>query len=331
MRPTRTRLKQARPHEVWGAIMTTGGVPIKVSPVDLGRIAGAPEAPPPVVPTGLPPGGASPADQAVTGLTHAGNIGVPGDQAASVQGDADRRAYAADAAAKFPANEATSSQQFQQLAQMIPQMGSSIAGAITGALGGIMGPLTQIPQQAMQAAESAIQPLMSAAKGGGAAEAALTDMSGDQAVLDGATGGGAGLGGGGGGGLGAGGGTTPTGYLGPPPVPQSSPPTTPAAASVKSAMVTPTGGMPPPAGPMGMTGMPMMPGAMGAHGDGGSKDRPAEKRVTVPGIPNGQPVKGRLTVPPSVPVTKSADGKPAVVAKPNRRIVIMPTDEEPQE
>ena len=56
-----------------------------------------------------------------------------------------------------------------------------------------------------------------------------------------------------------------------------------------------------------------------------------KKRVTVPGIPNGQPVKGRLTVPPSVPVTKSGDGKPAVVARPNRRIVIMPTDEEPQE
>ena len=66
-------------------------------------------------------------------------------------------------------------------------------------------------------------------------------------------------------------------------------------------------------------------------GDGGGKDKPAEKRVTVPGIPNGQPVKGRLTVPPSVPVTKSGDGKPPVVAKPNRRIVIMPADEESQE
>jgi hypothetical protein len=310
--------------------MTTGGGPFKVSPIDLGGIVAAPQAPPPVVPTGMPPGGATEVDVARAGLTAAGDLGVPGDQAASVQGDADRRAHAADAAQKFPANEDNSSQQFQQLTQMIPQMASGIAGSITGAVGGIMGPLTQIPQQAMQAAQSAIQPLMSAAKGGGAAEAALTDISGDQAVLDSASHGDAGLGGGGGG-IGVGGGTTPTGYLGPPPVPQSSPPTTPAAASVKSAMVTPTSGTPPPAGPMGMTGMPMMPGAMGAHGDGGGKDKPAEKRVTVPGIPNGQPVKGRLTVPPSVPVTKSGDGKPAVVARPNRRIVIMPTDEEPQE
>jgi hypothetical protein len=310
--------------------MTTGGVPIKVSPSDFSGIGVAPEAPPTIAPTGMPPGGATEVDVARAGLTGASNIGVPGDQAASVQGDADRRAHAADAAQKFPANEDNSSQQFQQLAQMIPQMASGMAGAITGAIGGIMGPLTQIPQQAMQAAESAIQPLMSAAKGGGAAEAALTDMSGERAVLDSAGHGDGGLGGGGGG-LGGGGGTTPTGFMGPPPTPQSSPPTTPAGASVRSATVTPTGGMPPPAGPMGMTGMPMMPGAMGAHGDGGSKDKPAEKRVTVPGIPNGQPVKGRLTVPPSVPVTKSGDGKPAVVAKPNRRIVIMPTDEEPQE
>jgi hypothetical protein len=261
---------------------------------------------------------------------HAGDLGVPGDQAASVQGDLDRRAHAADAAQKFPAHEDNATQQFQQIPQMIQQMASGIAGAITGALGGVVGPLTQVPQQAMQAAESAIQPLMGAAKGGGAAEAALTDMSGDGVVLDSASHGDAGLGGGGGG-LGGGGGTTPAGVLGPPPVPQSSPPTTPAAASIKSATVTTTGGTPPPAGPMGMTGMPMMPGAMGAHGDCGSKDKPPEKRVTVPGIPNGQPVKGRLTVPPSVPVTKSSDGKPAVVAKPSRRIVIMPTDEEPQE
>ncbi|WP_372506929.1 hypothetical protein [Mycobacterium heidelbergense] len=309
--------------------MTTGGVPIKVSPPDFAGIGMAPQAPPPITPNGLPPGAATPTDQAHAGLAAAGNLGVGGDQASSVQGDLDRRARALDAAQKFPANEASSTQQFQQLAQMIPQLTSGIAGAITGAVGGIMGPLTQIPQQAAQAGESALQPLMGAMKGGGAAEAALTDMAGDQAVLDGAGQGDAGLGGSGGGG---GGGTTPTGYLGPPPVPTSSPPTTPAAASVKSATVTPTGGMPPPAAPMGMTGMPMMPpGALGAGGEGGSKDKPDEKRVTVPGIPNGQPVKGRLTVPPSVPVTKSADGKPPVVARPNRRIVIMPTENEAQD
>ncbi|SPM29831.1 hypothetical protein [Mycobacterium terramassiliense] len=274
----------------------------------------------------MPGGGGTEVDSAAAGLAQLGNLGVSGDQAASLAGEADRRAHALDAAQKFPANEAESSQQFQQLAQMIPQMASGIAGAITGALGGIMQPLTQVPQQAMQAAESAIQPLMGAAKGGGAAEAALTGMSGDQAVLDNATQGG----GGSGGGIGGGGGTTPTGFMGPPPVPSSSPPTTPAGASAKPVTVTQTGGTPTQSGPMGMTGMPMMPGAMGARGEGGSKDKPAEKRLTVPGIPNGQPVKGRLTAPPSVPVAKS-EGKPPVVTRPNRRIVIVPTDEEAQQ
>jgi len=310
--------------------MTVGGVPIKDSPGTYSAVGAGPPAPV-VGPYGGPgvPGGTE-ADAAYSGLLAAGDVGVPGDQAASAQGDLDRRAHALDAAQKFPANEADATQQFQQLTPMVQQMTSGIAGAITGAIGGIVGPLTQIPQQAMQAAQSAIQPLMGAAKGGGAAEAALTDMAGDQAVLDGASRGDAGGSGGGDGGIGAGGGTTPTGYLGPPPVPSSSPPTTPAAASFKPATVTPTGGTPP-TGPVGMTGMPMMPGAMGAGGDGGSKDKPAEKRVTVPGIPNGQPVKGRLTAPPSVPVTKSGDGKPSVVARPNRRIVIVPTDEETQE
>jgi hypothetical protein len=310
--------------------MTNGPIWFNL-PTYVGAGSGPPA--PPIVPHGNPGSpGATSVDAAAAGLAAAGDIGVPGDQAASVQGDVDRRAHAADAAQKFPANEDNAAQQFQQVPQMIQQMVSGVMGAITGAAGGFMGPLTQMPQQAMQAAQSAMQPLMAAAKGGGAAEAAL---AGDGAVLDSATHGEAGLGGGAGGGglggLGAGAGTTPTGYLGPPPVPQSSPPTTPAAASVKSAAVTPTGGMPPSAGSTGMTGMPMMPGAMGAHGDGGNKDKPAEKRVTVPGIPNGQPVKGRLTVPPSVPVTKSGDGKPTVVTRPNRRIVIMPTDEEPQE
>jgi hypothetical protein len=311
--------------------MTTGGGrPIFI---DGPTLPTAPHFPPTLGPNPVPGGGGTEADVAAAGLAQLGNASVPADQAASLAGEADRRGHALDAAQKFPANEADSTQQFQQLTQMVQQMTSGIAGAITGALGGIMGPLTQIPQQAMQAAESAIQPLMGAAKGGGAAEAALTDMAGDQGVLDGAShgdGGSGGGGSGGGGGIGAGGGTTPTGYLGPPPVPSSSPPTTPAAASVKPVTVTPTGGTTPPTGPMGMTGMPMMPGAMGVGGDGGSKEKPAEKRVTVPGIPNGQPVKGRLTVPPSVPVTKS-EGKPSVVARPNRRIVIVPTDEEPQE
>ncbi|MDD4866163.1 MAG: hypothetical protein PHQ28_03255, partial [Mycobacterium sp.] len=93
------------------------------------------------------------------------------------------------------------------------------------------------------------------------------------------------------------------------------------------------GGAVPTSGPIGMTGMPMMPpGAVGAGGEGGSKDKPAEKRVSAPGVPNGQPVKGRLTVPPSAPVTKPGEGKPTVVTnRPSRRIVIMPTEDETKE
>jgi hypothetical protein len=186
----------------------------------------------------------------------------------------------------------------------------------------------------MQAGQSAMQPLMSAMQqaGGQGLESGIADGTGGAGLAD-SVGGESGLGGGGGGGgLGAGGATTPTGFLGPPPVPTSSPPTTPAASAAKAVAATPSGGTPTPAMQGGMTGMPMMPpGAMGAGSDGGSKEKPPEKRVTVPGVPNGQPVKGRLTAPPSVPVTKSADGKPPVVTRPNRRIVIMPPDEDVKE
>lgn len=47
-------------------------------------------------------------------------------------------------------------------AQGMAQMASGIGGALSGALGGVMGPLTQLPQQAMQAGQGAMQPLMSA-------------------------------------------------------------------------------------------------------------------------------------------------------------------------
>lgn len=274
----------------------------------------------------IPPGGTSYADGWQGTLGGSGNVGVPKDAADAAAADADRRAHAADAEAKFPANEANS----QQDMQMIQQMLQSVTGALGGAIGGVMGPLTQLPQQAMQAGQSALQPLMSAVQGGAhgaglANDAHLVDSVG--------SGGGSGLGGGaGGGGAGlGGGGTTPASSLGPPPVPTSSPPTTPAAA--KAAMMPPTGGMPAMPGQSGMTGMPMMPpGAMGHGGEGGKKDSPVEKRVMAPGVPNGQPIKGRLTIPPSAPGSKSGEAKPTVVTnRPNRRIVIMPSEDEPKE
>ncbi len=64
-------------------------------------------------------------------------------------------------------------------------------------------------------------------------------------------------------------------------------------------------------------------GAAGRDGrpgrKGAAKEKPVEKRVTAPAVPNGQPVKGRLTVPPSAPTTKPTDGKPVV-----RRRILLP-------
>ncbi|ETW23078.1 hypothetical protein [Mycobacterium gastri] len=316
----------------------SSGVPIKVTPETLQQALYGPLSPQ-VVPNIVPPPGPAPADQAQSALGASGNLGVPGDVASSAQEDLDRRAHAADAARKFPANEANAAQQFQGVGaqagaqgatQMIQQVVSGITGAVGGAVGGVLGPLTQLPQQAMQAGQGAMQPLMSALQQGHGAQglesadgARLVDSIGEESGLGGGSGAG-GIGGGGGGG------TTPTGYLGPPPVPTSSPPTTPAGAAAKS-VVPPSGGMAPTSASMGPTGMPMVPpGAMGHGGEGGSKDKPVEKRVSAPVVPNGQPVKGRLTMPPSVPV-KSDDGKPPVVTRSTRRIMVVPADDETKE
>ncbi|ORV02398.1 hypothetical protein AWB93_06190 [Mycobacterium bohemicum] len=288
----------------------------------------------------MPTPDTSPTGGPLAALYSAAGIGVPGDVEGSAQGDLDRRGRAADAAAKFPANEADAAQQFQGVGaqgstQMIQQLVSGITGALGGAVGGIMGPLTQLPQQAMQVGQGAMQPLMSALQGAhGAAEAAEGSSLVDS--VEGETGGGAGGGGAFGSGSGGvgGGGTTPTGYLGPPPVPSSSPPTTPAGAPAKPVMMTPTGGTLPMSGQSGMTGMPMMPpGAMGAHGEAGGKHDAPEKRIAAPGVPNGQPVKGRLTIPPGAPLAaKPGEAKPTVVTnRPARRIVILPNDDEPKE
>lgn len=319
------------------------GVPIKVTPEILLQLLGLPPMAP-VQPNIVPPPLPEPPNQAQSGLGAAGNIGVAGDVASSAQQDLDRRAHLADAARKFPANEADAAQQFQGVGaqagaqgatQMIQQVVSGITGAVGGAVGGILGPLTQLPQQAMQAGQGAMQPLMSALQqshgaGGPGTEdgARLVESVEEEPGLGGGAGGGAGALGAGGGG---GGGTTPASYLGPPPVPASSPPTTPAGAPGKSVTMPPSGSGPPTSTPMGATGMPMMPpGAMGHGGQGEGKDKPVEKRVSAPGVPNGQPVKGRLTAPPSVPV-KTGDGKPPVVTKSTRRILVVPSDEEAKE
>ena len=325
--------------------------------VDAASYGGLSQAPPPpvVVPTAPPPPDPSPAGVALAGLNAASNLGVPDDVDRSVQGDLDRRAHAADAAAKFPDGEADAAQQFQAAgaqvptqasAQMIQQVVSGITGAIGGVVGGILAPLTQLPLQAMQAGESALQPLISAAQAGHSAtvdapeSTGSRDGSGDElssepatepapgpsaepAETAGPTFGSA-----------AEGGTTPTGYLGPPPLPVSSPPTTPAGASARPPMMPPAGGANLASGQPALAGMPFMPpSALGGHGDGGRTGGLVERRLAVPSVPNGQPVRGRLTIPPgAAPTTGPAAGKPAVLTtRPARRIVIMPPDEETSE
>ncbi len=306
---------------------------IRVDSATYGGLSQAP-GPPVISPPATPPPDTSPAGVALAGLHAASNLGVPEDVAGSAQGDLDRRASAGDAAAKFPANEAAST-------QMIQQVVSGITGAIGGVVGGILGPLAQVPLQAMQAGESALQPLVSAVQSDrSAAVDAPPDASGDESDLEFAPEPAAGTGGepdaaaGPAFGGATDGGTTPTGYLGPPPVPASSPPTTPAGAAARPAMATPAGVPPLTSGQPGMAGMPVMPpGAMGGPVAGGRKDGPAEKRVAAPCVPNGQPVKGRLTIPPGAPPTgRPGEAKPTVVTtRPARRIVIMPSDEETAE
>jgi len=310
---------------------------IRVDAATYGGLSQAP-GPPVISPPTPPPPDPSPAGVALAGLHAASNLGVPDDVAGSAQGDLDRRTSAGDAAAKFPANEAFS-------AQMIQQVVSGITAAIGGVVGGILGPLAQLPLQAMQAGESALQPLVSAVQSGRSAPVdAPTDASGDESdaelAPELAPESAAGTGGEPDGVAGPAfsgtmdEGTTPTGYLGPPPVPASSPPTTPAGAAARPAMAAPAGGPPPTSGQPGMAGMPVMPpGAMGGSVAGSRKDGPPEKRVAAPGVPNGQPVKGRLTIPPGAPTTgRPGEAKPTVVTtRPARRIVIMPSDEETAE
>jgi hypothetical protein len=66
-----------------------------------------------------------------------------------------------------------------------------------------------------------------------------------------------------------------------------------------------------------MAGVPMVPpGAMqgGATGDRDTKSD--TKRVSVPPVPNGSPVQGRLTAPQITPaVTTTIDGKPVATKR----------------
>ncbi|MGB5796628.1 MAG: hypothetical protein WBH51_12665 [Mycolicibacter algericus] len=309
--------------------------PIEVNPLDyLAIAAGLP--PLPIPPGPVHPGGTSPVDATLVAFGVATNTDVPETNTELANDHRDRTGHAMDAAQKFATNEADAVSKFEGVAgegdAAMAQQGSqeAMGGAmqgmtgamqgITGALSGALGAASRLPQGLMQAGQGALSPLMGAAqslaKGGLGGTTLASDISPDPGL----GGGDFGSGGAGGGGLGMG--TTPASNLGPPPVPGTSTPTTPASSLANTGAAGPSGGTPATGGAGGGGMMPMMPGGAAAGGKGGKDDKAGEKRIAAPGVPNGQPVKGRTTAPPNVPVTKSVakDTGPTGLT-PLRRIV----------
>jgi hypothetical protein len=321
--------------------------------------AAASNTPPPTILSDPVIPGLTPVEQWMAVLTAAANLSDAADNAQAVAEHAERDAKMREAAEKFAAQDELAAAELESIAaqpysftggtpaapdstaavaQQFPQLASGIAGALAGAVGGALQPLAQLPQQAAQGLQQAMQAGMGLLQQVGGDEADLRLNDADLATIpsaedfgidadDIAAPGGAGdgaldLGSGGfgatGGGLGPLSVTAPTGYLGPPPVPPSSVSTAPSSAPITS--ITPPGNAVshPPVG-TGMAGMPLIPpGAMGAAASTDKDEKADTKRVSVPPVRNGAPVQGRLTVPPEVPaVTKKMDGKPVVA----RRII----------
>lgn len=292
--------------------------------------------PPTAIPPGpVHPGGSSPVDATMAAFGAATNLNLVETNTELANDHRDRTGHAADAVRKFAEHEAGAVSKFQNVAaeaapavagQELPQeaMGGAMEGVnsamqgITSALSGALGAVAKLPQGLMQAGQGALSPLMSAASSLGKAglgDATLaSEFSPDEGL------GGEDFGSGGsGGGLGVG--TTPASNLGPPPVPGTSAPTTPAGSMANTGAGGSAGGAPT-AGGGGGGMMPMMPGGAGAGGKGGKDDKADAKRIAAPGVPNGQPVKGRTTAPPNIPVTKSVArdaGHPGIT--PLKRIV----------
>ena len=286
-----------------------------------GRAAGENGAPPTITSDHLV-AGLTPVEQLLRVLGLAANADDSGDTADSVAAQAERDIQMIADAEAFAAEDRQASaamtgvegpDQVTQMAQQIPQLISGIAGAITGALGGALQPLVQIPQQIAQMATqtgTGVSPDIDEAN------TPLMDDFGADLGADLGADFGADFGGGSGGGGGAGGfgGTAPTALLGPPPIPSAS--TAPAAAPAIPMPATSTPSAAPSAAG-GMAGVPMIPpGAMqgGATGDRDTKSD--TKRVSVPPVPNGSPVQGRLTAPQITPaVTTTIEGKPVATKR----------------
>lgn len=276
--------------------------------------------PPAAIPPGpVHSGGSSPVDATMAAFGAATNLNLVETNTELINDHRDRTGHAADAVRKFAENEADAVSKFQKvasqgdalMAQQAPQDAMAgpmqgVTGAmqgVTGALSGVLGAVSKLPQGLMQAGQGAMQPLMGAMQSGigGLSKLGGASLASDITPDPGFAGGDFGSGGGG---SGLGVGTTPASNLGPPPVPGTSMPTTPASSMANTGSAGPAGGAPA-AGGAGGGMMPMMPGGAGAGGKGGKDDKTDAKRIAAPGVPNGQPVKGRTTAPPNVPVTKS--------------------------
>lgn len=263
---------------------------------------------------GLPPPPPIPSDPVLAGtvltewwaqvLQLAANWGDPADAERVALAEAERELKAADAAAKFPANEENSAAQMsavgeqgEQLAGQLPQLVSGLVGGITGALGGLVQPLSQLPAQAGQLGQQLAGQLSSVAGDlNPPADDWLDDSLIDEFGSDARDFGSPGAGGAEAGGIGGAGSTVPTALLGPPPSPSASTvPTSGRSVPVLSAPSAPAT----PVGAPGMGGVPMMPAApLAGAGATGTQDAPATKRVSVPGVRNGAPVQGRIDAPP---------------------------------
>ncbi|MBU8841445.1 hypothetical protein [Mycolicibacterium goodii] len=218
------------------------------------------------------------------------------------------------------------------LQQMLP-MAAMVPSMLAGALGGAVGAVTSVPQQLMGAAQQVMQGAASSLQQ--EPDLGLDNPLDDAGLSD--FGGGLGSGGGGGGG-----GMEPAGLdtslppgagaLGAASAPTGGAPALPAT----SGAVSPAGSGAPAAAGAGMGGMGMMPpmGGMGAGGGaGGDRARPEpDKKVVLPSIPNGEPVKGEVERRQTVSVenaapAKSGPGEQAAPGRPRRRVTMPPDSE----
>jgi hypothetical protein len=184
---------------------------------------------------------------------------------------------------------------------------------LAGALGGAMGAVTSVPQQLIGAAQQVMQGAASSLQP--EPDLGLDDSPLDEAGLSDFAGG---LGSGGGGG---GGGMEPAG------LDTSLPP----GAGALGAASAPSGGAPALPASSGAVN-PAGAAAPAGAGMGGMAKPPPDKKVVLPSIPNGEPVKGEVERRQTVSVdnaeaSKAGPGDQTAAGRPRRRVTMPPDNE----